>query len=118
MGRGEVRGKQRSLPVSHLQGLAERNPVAVLMTGVVLFSIGPVVLRTSFAPAPVLSFWRLWFGVLLLGSFLLIRRRFARLRTSRHLWRLALRCGVVFGLQQVCFIAALQRTSVAHVSFT
>ena len=67
---------------------------AVVAAGVFLYALGPVLVAAAGVSGPVLSFWRLWFGVALLApaSILFIRR--TGRRPTPEGWRWAVRAGV------------------------
>lgn len=84
--------------------------------GVVLFSLGPVLVAGADASGPVLSFWRLWFGAVLLGGITLVQGRSTGRRPDRVGWAWALRCGAAFGVHQLFFMSAIKATSVVDVT--
>jgi drug/metabolite transporter (DMT)-like permease len=91
-------------------------PVLLVVLGMLLFSIGPVLVGASSGSGGVLSFYRLWFGAAILGLAVLWRRRSGRVRTSRLGWRWAAGTGVVFGTHQLLFMLAIKATSVVDVT--
>jgi len=99
-----------------LAARAERHPFVMLSLAVVLFSTGPVMVRASSVSGEVFSFWRLWFGVVVLGLLTLVHIRTTGRAPSPHAWRLAARAGVFFGLHQLFFMTALKATSVVDVT--
>jgi drug/metabolite transporter (DMT)-like permease len=99
-----------------LRRLAERNPVGMVVLGVVLFSTGPVMVAGADTSGPIFSFWRLWIGTLLLGvvTFVYCRSR-ARWPTLAG-WKWAVICGLAFGFHQLTFMTSLRLTSVVDVT--
>ena len=92
--------------------MTERSPLLLVGLGVLLFSTGPVMVAGSATTGPVLSFWRLWIGAVLMGSLTLIRRD----RPTVAGWSWAARCGVAFGIHQLFFMIAIKATSVVDVT--
>jgi drug/metabolite transporter (DMT)-like permease len=92
--------------------LRDRSPLLLVGLGVLLFSTGPVMVAGSATTGPVLSFWRLWIGALLMGGFTLV----GRWRPTLVGWTWAGRCGVVFGIHQLFFMIAIKATSVVDVT--
>jgi drug/metabolite transporter (DMT)-like permease len=82
----------------------------------VLFSTGPVTVAAAEASGPVLSFWRLWIGAVLMGGLTLVQVRSSGRRPDRIGWRWAARCGVAFGIHQLFFMVAIKATSVVDVT--
>jgi drug/metabolite transporter (DMT)-like permease len=82
----------------------------------VLFSTGPVTVAAAEASGPVLSFWRLWIGSVLMGGLTLVQVRSSGRRPDRIGWRWAARCGVAFGIHQLFFMVAIKATSVVDVT--
>jgi drug/metabolite transporter (DMT)-like permease len=99
-----------------VRGLAERNPVGVVVLGVVLFSTGPVMVAGASVSGPIFSFWRLWIGTLLLGVVTVVYcRRRSRWPTLAG-WKWAAICGLAFGFHQLTFMTSLRLTSVVDVT--
>ena len=97
------------------QAAAERQSVALVALGAVLFSAGPVLIAGADASGAVLSFWRLWIGVAGLGLvFAVYGTRTGRWPT-RQGWMWAARCGAIFAVHQLMLMTALRRTSVVDV---
>ena len=84
--------------------------------GVLLFALGPVLVAGSRVTGPVMSFWRLWFGVLLLGLASAVHFRATGRWPSRAGWVWAAAAGVAFGIHQLFFMSALRMTSVVDVT--
>lgn len=103
-------------PGRRIQLAAERQPVALVGAGVFLFALGPVLVAGAQASGPVLSFWRLWFGVALLGVAFAVYVRATGRRPSRRGWWVAAAGGLAFGGHQLFFMSALRRTSVVDVT--
>ena len=59
-------------------------PLLMLGSGVVLYSLGPVLVAASSTSGAVLSFWRLGIGAALLGALTLWRGRTSGLRVTRR----------------------------------
>jgi len=95
---------------------AERRPLVLIGIGVVLFSVGPVLFASADASGQVIAFWRLVFGVAILGVATLVHIRLTGRVPSRRGWQWSLQCGVMFVANQLAFLAALQATSVADVT--
>lgn len=81
-----------------------------------LFSTGPVMVASATASGPVLSFWRLWIGAVLMGGLTLVQVRSTGRRPDRVGWIWAGRCGVAFGIHQLFFMIAIKETSVVDVT--
>ena len=101
---------------TRVQAAAERRPLVLICIGILLFSLGPVLFQSADASGQVIAFWRLLFGVALLGTATLVQRIVTGRRTSRAGWTWAARCGVLFVANQLFFLAALHATSVADVT--
>jgi len=99
-----------------IRALARRNPVALVWLGVVLYSLGPVMVAASTVSGPVLSFYRLWIGAAAFGVLTLVHVRVTRRRPTLHGWGWALRAGVAFGVHQLLFMSAIKLTSVVDVT--
>lgn len=84
--------------------------------GVLLFSTGPVTVASATTTGPVLSFWRLWIGAVLMGALTLVQVRRSGARPDRVGWTWAARCGVAFGVHQLFFMTAIRATSVVDVT--
>jgi drug/metabolite transporter (DMT)-like permease len=107
----------RSLSLStEIQALARRKPVALVWLGVVLYSLGPVMVAASTVSGPVLSFYRLWIGAAAFGVLTLAHVRVTGRRPTLHGWSWALRAGVAFGVHQLFFMTAIKLTSVVDVT--
>jgi len=101
---------------ARIQATAERNGVALVGLGAVLFSTGPILIATADASGPVVSFWRLWIGAAILGLILLGYGRSTGRWPDRIGWAWAARCGVVFACHQLLNMVAIKRTSVVDVA--
>ena len=99
-----------------LTAVAERRPLVLVGIGVLLFSTGPVLVAGSDTTGPVLSFWRLWMGAVLMGALTVWHVRSSGRRPTRVGWRWAGRCGVAFGIHQLFFMVAIKQTSVVDVT--
>lgn len=81
---------------ARLQAVGERNGVALVALGAVLFSTGPVLIAGADAAGPVLSFWRLWIGAAVLGVLFPVHGRLSGRWPSGVGWSWAVRCGIAF----------------------
>lgn len=101
---------------SRLTEAAGRHPVALVWLGTFLYSTGPVMVGASAASGPVLSFWRLWIGVVVMGAATLAHGRVTGGWPSREGWRWAAKAGAAFGIHQLLFMVAVKTTSVVDVT--
>lgn len=101
---------------SRMQAAAERQPLALIGIGILLFSIGPVMFQSADASGQVIAFWRLSFGSVILGVASLAYIRMTGRVPTRAGWVWAMRCGVMFAANQLFFLAALHATSVVDVT--
>ena len=101
---------------SRVQHAAERRPLVLICVGIVLFSIGPVMFQSADASGQVIAFWRLVFGVVILGIATLVYVRATGRRPTKEGWLRSARCGVMFVGNQLFFLAALDATSVVDVT--
>lgn len=97
-------------------GAAQARPLLLITFGVLLFSTGPVMVAGSRTTGPVLSFWRLWMGAVLMGGLTLWQVRRGGRAPSRVGWSWAGRAGVAFGIHQLFFMIAIKATSVVDVT--
>lgn len=81
-----------------------------------MYATGPVLIQAGDASGPTLSFWRLWFGVVLFGAAAGVHRVTTGHRVSRRGWTLALAAGVLFGIHQLLGFSAIKMTSVVDVT--
>ena len=77
-----------------IQSSARRYPLLLVGAGVLLYSAGPVMLQASGLSGPVFSFWRLWFGVVVLGVATGVQRLTGVAWPTREQWRWAAMAGV------------------------
>jgi drug/metabolite transporter (DMT)-like permease len=84
--------------------------------GVVLFSLGPVLVAGSGLSGPAFSFWRLWMGVGILGIATLVHRHLTGSRFTRVGVGWAVASGVAFAAHQVAFMSAVRQASVVDVT--
>ena len=112
----DVLPSSASTPGARLAAAGERRPVALLWVGVLLFSLGPVLVGASSVSGPVLSFWRLWIGTAVMGVATLVHVRVTGRRPDLPGWSWAGRAGVAFGLHQLAFMSAIKATSVVDVT--
>ena len=103
-------------PASRVQAAAERRPLVLVGIGVLLFSVGPVLFQSAHASAQVIAFWRLVFGVVILGVATGVYIGKTGRVPTRTGWAWSIRCGVLFVANQLFFLAALHATSVADVT--
>jgi drug/metabolite transporter (DMT)-like permease len=101
---------------SRVQAAAERRPLVLICAGVLLFSVGPILFASADASGQVIAFWRLVFGVLILGTATLVYVAKTGRRPTRDGWLWSIRAGVAFVANQLFFLAALNATSVADVT--
>lgn len=101
---------------SNIRAAAERRPLVLICIGIVLFSIGPVMFQSADTTGQVIAFWRLLFGVLVMGIITLIHIKVTGRRPTRAGWLWSIRCGVMFVSNQLFFLAALHATSVVDVT--
>lgn len=99
-----------------VRAAAERQPLSLVVLGVVLYSTGPVAVQASSVPGPVFSLWRLWFGVPILALATLVQLRAGGRRPDRRAWRWGLWAGLAFGAHQLLMFTAIKATSVTDVS--
>jgi drug/metabolite transporter (DMT)-like permease len=99
-----------------LRGTAARHPVGLVWFGIVVFSGGPVLVADATISGVAFSFWRLWFGVVVLGIATLVHQRLSGVAFTRTgLWWSAI-CGVTFGFHQLAFMTAVKEASVVDVT--
>jgi len=101
---------------SRVQGAAERRPLVLISIGILLFSVGPVMFQSADSSGPVIAFWRMLFGVGILGAATVTHVALTGRRPTRAGWWWSIRCGVVFVANQLLFLAALHATSVVDVT--
>jgi drug/metabolite transporter (DMT)-like permease len=101
---------------SELQALGRRKPIALVWLGVVLYSLGPVMVAASTVSGPVLSFYRLWIGAAAFGVLTVVHVVVTGRRPTLHGWSWALRAGIAFGVHQLFFMSAIKLTSVVDVT--
>lgn len=99
-----------------LAEIGRRSPLALIGLGVVLYATGPVFVGSSDVSGPVLSFWRLWFGVAIFGVATAAHVRTTGRHADREGWKWAARAGFVFGIHQLCFMTAVKLTSVVDTT--
>lgn len=99
-----------------VRGAAARHPVGLVWIGVVLFSLGPVLVAGSGLSGPTFSFWRLWMGVVVLGMATVVHRRLTGATFTKVGVRWAIAAGVAFAAHQVAFMTAVKQTSVVDVT--
>lgn len=99
-----------------LRGTAARHPVGLVWFGVLVFSIGPVIVAGADISGVAFSFWRLWFGVAILGIATLVHQRMSGVVLTRTGMAWAAICGFTFGMHQLAFMTAVKETSVVDVT--
>jgi drug/metabolite transporter (DMT)-like permease len=99
-----------------LRGTAARHPVGLVWFGVLVFSMGPVIVAGASISGVAFSFWRLWFGVVILGIATLVHQRVSGVRLTRTGLHWAAVCGFTFGMHQLAFMTAIKETSVVDVT--
>lgn len=99
-----------------LDGLGRRAPIAPIVLGVLLYSVGPVFVQASDVSGPVFSFWRLWFGVGVFAVATVVHRSSTGGWPHRRAWRWAVMAGAAFGLHQLLLFSAIKATTVADVT--
>lgn len=105
-----------SLPSNAVQRFGRRHPLAPIALGVVMYSTVTVFVRASSASGPVFSFWRLWFGVVVLGAVAAVHAVRAGTAPTLRSMRFAVVAGVAFGAHQLLLFTAVKLTSVADVT--
>lgn len=98
------------------QAFAWRHPLAMIVVGLTLYSTGPVMGQASGVDGPVFSFWRLWFGVPVLGAAAVLMLRAGGRWPDRQAWRWPLWAGLCFAAHQLFFFSAIKATSVTDVA--
>lgn len=97
-------------------GLAARHPLVMIFFGACMYSTGPVLVQASSAEGPVLTFWRLWLGVGVLGVSTLVWRLAGGRMPGRAAFRWPLLAGLSFGTHQILFMTSIKATSVTTVA--
>jgi len=98
------------------RGLADRSPVALVVIGVVLFSVGPVLVGGASISGPVFAFWRLWLGTAVLAVIAGVHLAVTGRRVGRRGAAWAVACGLAFAGHQLLLMSALKTTSVVDVT--
>lgn len=99
-----------------LEAFGRRVPTAPVMLAVLLYSTGPVLAQATSVSGPVFSFWRLWFGVLVLGAATLVHGAVTGRWPAHRDWRWSLGAGAAFGVHQLLLFSAIKATTVADVT--
>lgn len=99
-----------------LEIFGRRVPTAPIVLAVLLYSTGPVMAQATSVSGPVYSFWRLWFGVLVLGLATAVHGAVSGRWPAPGAWRWSLGAGVAFGLHQLLMFSAIKATTVADVT--
>jgi drug/metabolite transporter (DMT)-like permease len=99
-----------------LDAFGRRVPTAPVMLAVLLYSTGPVMAQATSVSGPVFSFWRLWFGVLVLGAATLVHGGVTGRWPVRGAWGWSLGAGAAFGVHQLLLFSAIKATTVADVT--
>jgi len=103
-------------PAARVQAAAEQRPLVLVGIGVLMFSVGPVLFASADASPQVIAFWRLIFGVGVLGVASAVYVVKTGRRPTMAGWRWSIRAGLAFVANQLFFLAALRATSVADVT--
>ena len=93
-----------------------RRGLVLIVLASLLWSTGGVVTRLLHSDDWTTIFWRSVFATVLLGLWLLARGPARALRSLRALGGAGLLAAALLGVDQMLFVAALNRTSVAHVA--
>ena len=99
-----------------LVAFGRRAPTAPVGAAVLLYSTGPVLAQATSVSGPVFSFWRLWFGVAVLGSAMVVHAAITGRWPALAAWRWSLGAGAAFGLHQLLMFSAIKATTVADVT--
>ncbi len=99
-----------------LDAFGRRVPTAPVALAVVLYSTGPVLAQATSVSGPVFSFWRLWFGVLVLAAAMAVHGRVTGRWPPLRAWRWSLGAGAAFGIHQLLMFSAIKATTVADVT--
>ncbi len=103
-------------PAIAVDGAAGSRAMAGVWFATAVFSTGPVLISTTTATGPVLSFWRMWMGVPLLGGVAAVHAVRTGRRPTRRGLRLAALGGVAFAVHQATLMSALRVTTVVDVA--
>ncbi len=107
-------------PIAAVRALTTRRPVVLVWFGTCMFALGPVMIAASTVSGPVFSFWRLWFGSILMTGVAWANHRRQRAHGGAHLTRTGIRwtvaAGVAFAVHQLLLMIALRATSVVDVT--
>jgi drug/metabolite transporter (DMT)-like permease len=102
-------------PVGRQTRLGEADPslaaLAILATVVTWGLVSPII-KSASVTGEVLVFYRLWIGALVLLLFVAYSRRTLR----EGAWRFGILAGLLFGVNVVCFVFAIQLTTVANAT--
>lgn len=96
--------------------VAARFPLHLVALGVMLYSSGPVLARSTETTGILLSFWRLWFGFAILMVGVAASAATGRFLGRRRGFELAVLAGVAFAANQVLFFTAIKRTTVVDTT--
>lgn len=88
----------------------------LISIGVVLYSLGIVMVRASAVSGAVFSFWRLWMGAAAFVVLTFISSRRTPLIMTREGWRHTILGGATFAGHQLLYFTAVKMTSVADVT--
>jgi drug/metabolite transporter (DMT)-like permease len=88
----------------------------MVFLAVCLQSSGPVLAQSSSVSGVVFSFWRLWFGVSVLGLAAVSHVRISGRRLQAGAWKWMVAGGFAFGASQAMSFSALKATSVSDVT--
>src|SRR5262249_10914885 len=101
---------------ARVAAIGERSPITAVWVGVLAFAFGPILVAAADAPGAVLTFLRLSIRTALLATLAWLQLRRTKRRAGWNGWRWTIIAGVAFAVHQVCFMSALQQTSVVDVT--
>ncbi|MDP8927395.1 MAG: DMT family transporter [Actinomycetota bacterium] len=101
---------------STLGQIGRDHPLLPIGVGVFLYSTGPVFVQASSMSGPLFSFWRLWFGVGVLGLATLVGAHRLGGLPPPAAWRWPVGAGIAFAAHQLLLFSAVKTTSVADVT--
>lgn len=100
-----------------LQAGAAAKPILVVWFATLVFSTGPVMIAAASVSGPVFSFWRLWMGVVIVGTLAVAaHRRAGGGPIGRRGITWTVLAGVAFAVHQLTLMIALRTTTVVDVS--
>ncbi len=87
--------------------------VAAVATAVAGLSLGSTMVKSSGSPGSVMAFWRLLLAAMIWAVVLAVRR----VRPTWQHIKSVVPIGALFGINLLCFFAAVQTTRIAHAEF-